>query len=62
MPFSTLPSSPAQGEWLLLFNGVLPFPDLLSQTAALACAAPGLHTTARTEMVRQRRLGQTPHA
>ncbi|XP_064452406.1 DALR anticodon-binding domain-containing protein 3 isoform X2 [Mirounga angustirostris] len=38
-----------EGEWLLLFNGVLPFPDVLSQTAALACAAPGLHTTARTE-------------
>ncbi|XP_030877333.1 DALR anticodon-binding domain-containing protein 3 isoform X1 [Leptonychotes weddellii] len=38
-----------EGEWLLLFNGVLPFPDVLSQTAALACAAPGLHATARTE-------------
>ncbi|XP_032723890.1 DALR anticodon-binding domain-containing protein 3 isoform X2 [Lontra canadensis] len=40
-----------EGEWLLLFNGVLPFPELLSQTTALACAAPGLHTTARTEMM-----------
>ncbi|XP_059965341.1 DALR anticodon-binding domain-containing protein 3 isoform X4 [Mesoplodon densirostris] len=43
--------SPPQGEWLLLFNSVLPFPDLLSQAAALPCTAPGLHITARTEMV-----------
>ncbi|XP_057560397.1 DALR anticodon-binding domain-containing protein 3 isoform X2 [Hippopotamus amphibius kiboko] len=40
-----------EGEWLLLFNSVLPFPDLLSQTAALACTAPGLHIAVRTEMV-----------
>ncbi|XP_076985483.1 DALR anticodon-binding domain-containing protein 3 isoform X2 [Tamandua tetradactyla] len=40
-----------EGEWLLLFNSVLPFPDLLSQTAALASTAPGLHITARTEML-----------
>ncbi|KAM7063420.1 DALR anticodon-binding domain-containing protein 3 isoform 2-T2 [Molossus nigricans] len=40
-----------EGEWLLLFNSILPFPDLLSQTAALDCTAPGLHVTARTEMV-----------
>nr|XP_003409721.1 LOW QUALITY PROTEIN: DALR anticodon-binding domain-containing protein 3 [Loxodonta africana] len=40
-----------EGEWLLLFNSILPFPDLLSQTAALAYTAPGLHITARTEMV-----------
>ncbi|XP_035956518.2 DALR anticodon-binding domain-containing protein 3 isoform X4 [Halichoerus grypus] len=38
-----------EGEWLLLFNSVLPFPDVLSQTADLACATPGLHATARTE-------------
>ncbi|XP_068413258.1 DALR anticodon-binding domain-containing protein 3 isoform X2 [Eschrichtius robustus] len=43
--------SPPQGEWLLLFNSVLPFPDLLGHTAALPCTAPGLHITARTEMV-----------
>ncbi|XP_027438936.1 DALR anticodon-binding domain-containing protein 3 isoform X2 [Zalophus californianus] len=50
-PVSSLDFSLLQdeGEWLLLFNGVLPFPDLLSQTAALACVAPGLHATARTE-------------
>lgn len=41
-----------EGEWLLLFNNILPFPDLLSQTAMLDCTAPGLHITARTEMVR----------
>ncbi|XP_037384722.1 DALR anticodon-binding domain-containing protein 3 isoform X2 [Talpa occidentalis] len=40
-----------EGEWLLLFNSVLPFPDLLNQTAALACTAPGRHVTTRTEMV-----------
>ncbi|XP_061052735.1 DALR anticodon-binding domain-containing protein 3 isoform X2 [Eubalaena glacialis] len=40
-----------EGEWLLLFNSVLPFPDLLGQTAALPHTAPGLHITARTEMV-----------
>lgn len=49
-----------QGEWLLLFNGVLPFPDLLRQAAALDLTAPGLHMAAHTEMVRQERLGQTP--
>ncbi|XP_072642387.1 DALR anticodon-binding domain-containing protein 3 isoform X1 [Canis lupus baileyi] len=50
-PVSSLDFSLLQdeGEWLLLFNGVLPFPDLLGQTAALACAASGLHVTARTE-------------
>ncbi|KFO18609.1 DALR anticodon-binding domain-containing protein 3 isoform X2 [Fukomys damarensis] len=40
-----------EGEWLLLFNSVLPFPDLLSQTAGLACTGPGLHISARTETV-----------
>ncbi|XP_006873685.1 PREDICTED: DALR anticodon-binding domain-containing protein 3 [Chrysochloris asiatica] len=40
-----------ESEWLLLFNSVLPFPELLSQTTALAYTAPGLHLTARTEMV-----------
>ncbi|XP_012509609.1 PREDICTED: DALR anticodon-binding domain-containing protein 3 isoform X3 [Propithecus coquereli] len=40
-----------EGEWLLLFNSVLPFSDLLSQTAVLDCTAPGLHIAARTEMM-----------
>ncbi|XP_040102892.1 DALR anticodon-binding domain-containing protein 3 isoform X3 [Oryx dammah] len=45
--------SPPQGEWLLLFNSILPFPDLLRQTAALTlpCTAPGLHVAAHTETV-----------
>ncbi|XP_012626673.2 DALR anticodon-binding domain-containing protein 3 isoform X1 [Microcebus murinus] len=38
-----------EGEWLLLFNSVLPFPDLLSQIAVLDCTTPGLHIAARTE-------------
>ncbi|XP_036850158.1 DALR anticodon-binding domain-containing protein 3 isoform X2 [Manis javanica] len=46
---STAPQS--QGEWLLLFNSILPFPDLLSWTGALARATPGLHTAVRTETV-----------
>ncbi|KAJ1069418.1 hypothetical protein K5549_017322, partial [Capra hircus] len=42
-----------EGEWLLLFNSILPFPDLLRQTAALTlpCPTPGLHVAARTETV-----------
>ncbi|XP_045153454.1 DALR anticodon-binding domain-containing protein 3 isoform X2 [Echinops telfairi] len=40
-----------EGEWLLLFNSVLPFPDLLSQAAGLAYAAPGRHIAARTETI-----------
>ncbi|KAI5937249.1 DALR anticodon-binding domain-containing protein 3 [Manis javanica] len=40
-----------EGEWLLLFNSILPFPDLLSWTGALARATPGLHTAVRTETV-----------
>jgi hypothetical protein len=46
---------------LLLFNSVLPFLDLLSQTAVLASRASGFHITARTEMVRHRRPLQTLH-
>ncbi|XP_003800626.1 DALR anticodon-binding domain-containing protein 3 isoform X1 [Otolemur garnettii] len=40
-----------EGEWLLLFNSILPFPDLLSHTAVLDCTAPGLRITVRTEMM-----------
>lgn len=42
-----------EGEWLLLFNSILPFSDLLRQMAALTLTrtAPGLHVTARTETV-----------
>ncbi|XP_075820701.1 DALR anticodon-binding domain-containing protein 3 isoform X2 [Microtus pennsylvanicus] len=45
---STAPQN--QGEWLLLFNSVLPFLDLLRQTGHLA-STPGLHTPVRTETV-----------
>ncbi|XP_004625130.1 DALR anticodon-binding domain-containing protein 3 isoform X2 [Octodon degus] len=40
-----------EGEWQLLFNSVLPFPDLLSHTGGLACTGPGLYLSARTETV-----------
>ncbi|XP_060060721.1 DALR anticodon-binding domain-containing protein 3 isoform X2 [Erinaceus europaeus] len=40
-----------EGEWLLLFNSVLPFSDLLSHMAALPHRGLGLHVTARTETV-----------
>ncbi|XP_015342721.1 DALR anticodon-binding domain-containing protein 3 isoform X5 [Marmota marmota marmota] len=52
-PVSSLDFSLLQdeGEWLLLFNSVLPFSDLLSQTAVLTCVSPGLRVTAHTEMV-----------
>ncbi|XP_008851441.1 DALR anticodon-binding domain-containing protein 3 [Nannospalax galili] len=40
-----------EGEWLLLFNSVLPFLDQLNQTVSLASTTPGLHITVRTEMV-----------
>nr|XP_019579463.1 PREDICTED: DALR anticodon-binding domain-containing protein 3 isoform X1 [Rhinolophus sinicus]XP_019579464.1 PREDICTED: DALR anticodon-binding domain-containing protein 3 isoform X1 [Rhinolophus sinicus]XP_019579466.1 PREDICTED: DALR anticodon-binding domain-containing protein 3 isoform X1 [Rhinolophus sinicus] len=40
-----------EGEWLLLFNSILPFPAVLSQAAALDGTAAGLHIAARTEMV-----------
>ncbi|XP_011532193.1 DALR anticodon-binding domain-containing protein 3 isoform X2 [Homo sapiens] len=48
-----------EGEWLLLFNSILPFPDLLSRTAVLDCTAPGLHIAVRTEMVRHRQPGHS---
>ncbi|XP_008563972.1 PREDICTED: DALR anticodon-binding domain-containing protein 3 [Galeopterus variegatus] len=40
-----------EGEWLLLFNSILPFPDLLSRIAVQAFTAPGRHITAHTETV-----------
>ncbi|XP_075403440.1 DALR anticodon-binding domain-containing protein 3 isoform X1 [Tenrec ecaudatus] len=40
-----------EGEWLLLFNSILPFPDLLGQAAGLTYTAPGRHISARTEMI-----------
>lgn len=40
-----------EGEWLLLFNSVLPFPDLLRQIAALVSTASDLPIMVRTETV-----------
>ncbi|XP_052043201.1 DALR anticodon-binding domain-containing protein 3 isoform X2 [Apodemus sylvaticus] len=39
-----------EGEWLLIFNSVLPFLDLLGQTVSLA-SSPGHHIPVRTELV-----------
>ncbi|NXE74284.1 DALD3 protein, partial [Cochlearius cochlearius] len=40
-----------QGEWLLLFNYLLPFPEVLQQAAQLPTPTKGIRITANTEMV-----------
>ncbi|KAM9098595.1 DALR anticodon-binding domain-containing protein 3 [Sarcophilus harrisii] len=40
-----------EGEWLLLFNGIIPFPEVLSQSAQLQVKSPGIRITANTEAV-----------
>ncbi|XP_068951868.1 DALR anticodon-binding domain-containing protein 3 isoform X3 [Petaurus breviceps papuanus] len=40
-----------EGEWLLLFNGIIPFPEVLSQSAQLHVSSPGIRITANTEAV-----------
>ncbi|XP_075794513.1 DALR anticodon-binding domain-containing protein 3 [Pelodiscus sinensis] len=40
-----------EGEWLLLFNYILPFPETLSQSAQLPLSGPGPRITASTEAV-----------
>ncbi|XP_072507715.1 DALR anticodon-binding domain-containing protein 3 [Notamacropus eugenii] len=40
-----------EGEWLLLFNGIIPFPEVLSQSAQLPVSSPGIRITANTEAV-----------
>ncbi|XP_078517925.1 DALR anticodon-binding domain-containing protein 3 isoform X2 [Lissotriton helveticus] len=40
-----------EGEWLLLFNYILPFPELLDQSAQLQFATKGIRITAHTEAV-----------
>ncbi|XP_043835855.1 DALR anticodon-binding domain-containing protein 3 isoform X2 [Dromiciops gliroides] len=40
-----------EGEWLLLFNGIIPFPEVLSQSAQLQVSSPGIRLTANTEAV-----------
>ncbi|XP_032637675.1 DALR anticodon-binding domain-containing protein 3 isoform X2 [Chelonoidis abingdonii] len=38
-----------EGEWLLLFNYILPFPETLSQAAQLPLSSKGIRITASTE-------------
>ncbi|NWU97459.1 DALD3 protein, partial [Upupa epops] len=40
-----------EGEWLLLFNYILPFPEVLQQAAQLPTCTKGIRITANTEMV-----------
>ncbi|XP_054243318.1 DALR anticodon-binding domain-containing protein 3 [Indicator indicator] len=40
-----------EGEWLLLFNYLLPFPEVLQQAAELPAATKGIRITASTETV-----------
>uniref|UniRef100_A0A8B9SGF9 DALR anticodon binding domain containing 3 n=1 Tax=Anas platyrhynchos TaxID=8839 RepID=A0A8B9SGF9_ANAPL len=40
-----------EGEWLLLFNYLLPFPEVLQQAAQLPAPSKGLRITANTEAV-----------
>ncbi|NXL47430.1 DALD3 protein, partial [Podilymbus podiceps] len=40
-----------EGEWLLLFNHLLPFPEVLQQAAQLRPATKGIRITANTETV-----------
>uniref|UniRef100_A0A8C0J583 DALR anticodon binding domain-containing protein n=1 Tax=Chelonoidis abingdonii TaxID=106734 RepID=A0A8C0J583_CHEAB len=46
-----------EGEWLLLFNYILPFPETLSQAAQLPLSSKGIRITASTEAVRSATLG-----
>ncbi|XP_041317318.1 DALR anticodon-binding domain-containing protein 3 isoform X1 [Pyrgilauda ruficollis] len=40
-----------EGEWLLLFNYLLPFPEVLQQAAQLPAPSKGIRITANTETV-----------
>ncbi|NXU76219.1 DALD3 protein, partial [Oreotrochilus melanogaster] len=40
-----------EGEWLLLFNYLLPFPEVLQQAAELPTSSKGIRITANTEAV-----------
>nr|XP_030138810.3 DALR anticodon-binding domain-containing protein 3 isoform X2 [Taeniopygia guttata] len=40
-----------EGEWLLLFNYLLPFPEVLQQAAQLPMSSKGIRITANTEAV-----------
>lgn len=40
-----------QGEWLLLFNSILPFQEVLSQVIQVPISSSGIRITASTEAV-----------
>ncbi|XP_068108769.1 DALR anticodon-binding domain-containing protein 3 isoform X2 [Hyperolius riggenbachi] len=40
-----------EGEWLLLFNYIMTFPEVLSQAAEISLTSPGIRVTASTEAV-----------
>ncbi|XP_063797200.1 DALR anticodon-binding domain-containing protein 3 isoform X2 [Pseudophryne corroboree] len=40
-----------EGEWLLLFNYIMMFPEVLSQSAEISLTSPGIRVTANTEAV-----------
>ncbi|XP_012815980.1 DALR anticodon-binding domain-containing protein 3 isoform X1 [Xenopus tropicalis] len=40
-----------EGEWLLLFNYILPFPEVLAQSVQISLSSRGIRVTANTEAV-----------
>ncbi|KAM4721837.1 DALR anticodon-binding domain-containing protein 3 isoform 2-T2 [Rhinophrynus dorsalis] len=40
-----------EGEWLLLFNYIMPFPEVLAQSAQISLTSPGIRVTANTDAV-----------
>ncbi|XP_069822879.1 DALR anticodon-binding domain-containing protein 3 [Dendropsophus ebraccatus] len=40
-----------EGEWLLLFNYIMMFPEVLRQSAQMSMTSPGIRVTANTEAV-----------
>ncbi|CAI9576383.1 unnamed protein product [Staurois parvus] len=40
-----------EGEWLLLFNYILMFPEVLSEAAQISLTSPGIRVTASTEAI-----------
>uniref|UniRef100_A0A8B9QE35 DALR anticodon binding domain containing 3 n=1 Tax=Apteryx owenii TaxID=8824 RepID=A0A8B9QE35_APTOW len=50
-PLAATPGLLLMGEWLLLFNYLLPFPEVLQQAAQLPAPSKGIRITASTESV-----------
>ncbi|XP_018431609.1 PREDICTED: DALR anticodon-binding domain-containing protein 3 [Nanorana parkeri] len=40
-----------EGEWLLLFNYIMTFPEVLSEAAQISLTSPGIRVTATTEAI-----------